>query len=277
MKYICKYTYENLSLMVNFCSTFLKCSVFSKLCWENNIGGKHGEWGEPALQAPPRVSATYGGGLKKTLFFYDYFIFFINIFEDDNEKLPAMQCSNSDDKESVKELLGKINRGETLNDKDKEVLRSLENEYPDAFDRDDESTSLEEILEELEEYLEDISGDKDNVEYEEWEETEKKNSDSDSDSDSSSETIVPGRNYPPYNKPSSEPFKESSSEPSKESSGEPSKESSGESSKESSGEFTKESFGESSEFSVEYYNEPIGQSFSEIILVYFKYILFFFI
>jgi hypothetical protein len=133
----------------------------------------------------------------------------LDIVSKNNYTLPLILNSASDDAEDVGILLGKIANGETFNDEDNEAMDRLKDEYPEAFE---DSDNLGQILLELSEYLvtelmpkdsndsgnsSDSNNSNDNY--------NNANSDDNDGSDDSSETIVPGRNYPP--KPSSETVK----------------------------------------------------------------------
>jgi hypothetical protein len=130
----------------------------------------------------------------------------INTIPKNNPTLPLILNSASDDVEDVGKLLGKIANGETFNNDDKEAMDRLKNEYPEAFE---DSNNLGQVLLELSEYIvtelmpKDSSDSEDSSNNNEGD--NKANSDDSDGSDDSSETIVPGRNYPP--KPSNEPVK----------------------------------------------------------------------
>ena len=75
----------------------------------------------------------------------------------------------SKDKDDVKNLLEK-NESEAYNNEDKKILSHLKKEYPDAFIRQDNPT-LEKVLIELEEYLEDIHNEEETKARERWKNT----------------------------------------------------------------------------------------------------------
>lgn len=111
------------------------------------------------LHSPPKPHAFVSLPLKS------FSVSFNLRVNNDNTNIKGSQ-----DKVDLDILLDKNNKGEAYNDEDEERIVRLKKEYPMAFDREDNASSGE-ILTELKEYIEDISGEK--VEVGIWKEGEK--------------------------------------------------------------------------------------------------------